>query len=259
MLNLLHNLPDLAILAVVLSVVVLLAVYLPVLSRRLFKYEISRERDEAAFDAFKAVMSMIGVVLAFSLVQADGNLRSIEATVEKEANALSATDRILLRIGRPDFAAARPTLAAYGKAIAEDEWPRLARTERSEAADAAYTKLSKTVRALGPNDARETAMYNELLKNLDELDEFREAIVADSEVHLPDFFWITIGGLMLIGFGLALLTDSTLNRRVGLGATAGAVALLLAFVVIVDVPFEGQTSVSVHPIERALLVNARRA
>ena len=259
MLSLLHRLPDLAILAVVLCTIVLAAVYMPVLSRRLFKYDVSKERDEAAFDAFKAVMAMIGVVLAFSLVQADANLRSIEATVEKEANALSATDRILLRIGRPDFAAARPILAAYGKAITEDEWPRLAKAERSAAADAAYTQLSKTVRALGPNDARETAMYNELLKNLDDLDEARESIVADSELHLPDFFWVTVGGLMLIGVGLALLTDATLSRRVGLGATAGAVALLLAFVIITDVPFEGQTSVSVHPIERALLVNARRA
>lgn len=259
MLNLLHRLPDLAILGVVLSIIVLIAVYLPVLSRRLFNYEISKEGDEAAFDAFKAVMAMIGVVLAFSLVQADSNLRSIEVTVEKEANALAATDRILMRIGRPDFAAARPLVAAYGKAVVEDEWPKLAQGARSDAADKAYNALSRTARALGPDTPREQAMYNELLKNLDDLAEYREAIVADADMHLPDFFWITVSGLMLIGFGLALLTQPTLSRRVGLGATAGAVALLLTFVIIVDVPFEGQTSVSSRQIERTLIVNARRA
>jgi hypothetical protein len=34
--------------------------------------------------------------------------------------------------------------------------------------------------------------------------------------------------------------------------------LLLAFVIIVDIPFEGETSVSPRPLQKALMLNAKR-
>ncbi len=258
MLRLLHQLPDLGILAVVLVSTIMMAIAAPRIGGWIFRGDVPKERDEAAFDAFKAIMSMAGVVLAFSLAQADGNLRSIETIVGKEASALSAVDRILLRMDNPAFVQLRPAVAAYGEAMVNDEWPMLARDERSDKTDAAYTALSKGIRALSPADARQQSMFNELLKNLDDLAEYREEILEDADQSLPQFFWITIGGLMLIGFGLATLTNNTLNRRVSLAATAAAVSLLLTFVIIVDVPFEGQTSVRSHPIERALVVNSHR-
>jgi hypothetical protein len=54
------------------------------------------------------------------------------------------------------------------------------------------------------------------------------------------------------------LTADSLGRMVGVGAPAAAVALLLAFVIIVDVPFEGETSVTPHAIQNALARNAHR-
>ena len=258
MLSYLHRLPDLGILAVVLSLTIVISLMTPRLGRIVFRAETTPERDEVAFDAFKAIMAMAGVVLAFSLAQADANLRAIETTVGREGSALSAVDRILLRMDKPAFVQARSLVAAYGETLLRDEWPMLSRDERSERADLAYDALSKTVRAITPDNPRQQAMYNELLKNLDDLAEYREEILEDADQSLPSFFWITIGGLMLIGFGLALLTEDTLVRRGGIAATAGAVSLLLTFVIIVDVPFEGQTSVSSHSIERALAVNARR-
>jgi hypothetical protein len=50
----------------------------------------------------------------------------------------------------------------------------------------------------------------------------------------------------------------TLGRTVAIGASAAAIALLLAFVIIVDMPFEGDTSVSPRPLQKALSINAQR-
>ena len=201
-------------------------------------------------------MSMAAIVLAFSSVQANSNLREVDATVAKEAAAISITDRALLQFGKPKKAALHRLWPTTAPVV--DEWPSLGRRERSEAADAAYTALSKKTRAMAPDDTRQEAMYHELLKDLDDLSDLREEALTESDYRLPTIFWVTAGCLLALGAVLAALTADSLGRMVGVGAPAAAVALLLAFVIIVDVPFEGETSVTPHAIENALARNALR-
>lgn len=254
----LHRLPNLAILFVVVAVVSGLAAAAPHVGRRMLRLKRDEARGTAATDAFKAVMAMTGVVLAFALVEANTNLHAIEGLVAREGAALSAVDRALLRSGNPQLVAIRPVLAAYGASIVSDEWPILATADRSDATDDAYNALSAQARAANPADARQQIMFAELLKSLDDLADLREQRIAESEADLPAFFWTTATGLLLVAFGLGLLAMDTLETSVGLGATAAAVGLLLAFVVIVDQPFEGDTSVSPKEIVKALKLNARR-
>lgn len=258
LLHALHRLPDLAILTIVVGTTVGLVAAAPFVVRVLSRRTIAPAHDEAAYDAFKAVTAMMGVVLAFSLVQANANLRSAETLVGREAIALAAIDRILLRMDTPNASDLRPLVAAYGQSRIRDEWPEMSVGERSSGTDARYTDLSRAARALRPADARQQSMFSELLKHLDELAEVREMLILDSEVMLPDFFWITTGGLLLLALGLAALSDVTLSRIVGLGSATAAVSLLLAFVIIVDQPFAGETSVSPAPLRKVLELNARR-
>ena len=255
----LHRLPDLLILLVVLVVITGIAVGAPLIRHRVMRIATDTTREDAAFDGFKAIMGMIGVVLAFSLVQATTNLQSIEGLVGKEGTAFASVDRVLLRTGNPDLANLRPALADFGNKVVNLEWPRLATGDRSPEADAAYTTLSRGVRAIVPRDAREQTMYTELLKQMDDLSELREEVIGASDTALPSFFWVTAAGLLLIGLCLAALTSTNLKQMVGVAATASAVALLLVFVIIVDRPFEGQTSVAPTAIVKALYRNSHRA
>lgn len=255
----LHHLPDPLILCLVVAVVTSLMMAAPHLGHRALRLPVDKSRNEAAFDAFKAVMAMTGVVLAFALVEANGNLQAMKGLVAKEAAAISATDRALLRSGNPQLIALRPDLEAYGNSIIEEEWPVLAGEGRGDGTDDAYNALSRQARAANPADARQQAMFAELLKSLDDMADFREQRLAESGSDLPAFFWITTAGLLAIGLGLALLAPATVGGTVGLGATSAAVALLMAFVIIVDQPFEGDTSVTPKEIVKALQLNARRS
>ncbi len=255
----LHQLPDLAILVIVVICITGLSVLAPIVSHRLLGLSQDQERQDAALDGYKAIMGMIGVVLAFSLVQANTNLQTIQALVGKEATALAAVDRVLLRSGQADLIALRPSLADFGSKLVQLEWPLLASGDRSADADGAYSRLSRGVRGLSPTDPRQVAMYGELLKQMDDLSELREEVIEASEIALPDFFWITTYGLLLVALGLATATSDSLKQRVAVAATAAAVALLLVFVIIIDRPFEGQTSVSSVPISKALQRNSHRA
>ena len=258
MIHVLYALPDVAILLLVVGLVVGAAAIAPVVGRRIFRLSASETRDEAAFDAYKAILAMVGFVLAFSLVQVDGNLRGVEELVGHEANLLGTVDRVLLRMEVPGAAEARPILAAYGQSLIHDEWPRLTHGQRSEITDARYTELSRTVRHLEPVGLRQETMYAELLRAVDDLSDKREDLIHDSELSLPGFFWVVTGSFLAVALVLGGLTNPTWTRVAGLGGTAAGVALLLAFVIIVDHPFRGETSVSSADIASALALNARR-
>ena len=258
MLTFLHSLPDLVILPLVVTVIVAVAMLAPLIGRRIMRIPDNARRDEVVFDAYKAIMAMVGVVLAFSLVQVNGNLRSAETLIGREASAFAAVDRILLRFGNQTALDARPLLAAYGQSRVNEEWPGLARAERNPGTDERYTTMSQAARALEPSPGRQQAMFAELLKGLDDLAEARELVLQDAQTELPVFFWIVTYGFLVLAFALALLAEPTLSRTVGLGATAAGVALLLAFVIIVDQPYKGETSVSPSPIQKTLVLNSRR-
>jgi hypothetical protein len=257
----LHKLNDPEILTLVLATVTLAMIAAPQLGRKLLRFPERKERDEAAFSAFNAVVSMLGVVLAFSLVQANSTLRTLEGKVVKQAAAFEALDRALLRIGKPGAAELRPSLAAYGQSVVTDEWPKLSAGERNAKTDDLFNALSKGIHGLISEIDRQQTMYVELVKLLDDLADFREELLSDADPEtsgLPVFFWTTILGLIGVAFCLATLTVPTLGRTVAVGAAGAAIALLLAFVVIVDMPFEGDTSVSPRPLQKALVLNAKR-
>jgi hypothetical protein len=257
----LHKLSDPAILALVLTTMTLAMMAAPRLGQTLLRLSDRKERDEAVFSAFSAVVSMLGVVLALSLVQANNTLREFQGKVTKEAAAFEVLDRALLRFGKPGFAELRPRLAAFGQSIVANEWSRLAGGERSAVTDELFNALSKGIHDLSPDDARQQTVYAQLVKTLDELADLREELLAGADPEtsgLPAFFWFTILGLIAVAFCLATFTTPSLGRTVAVGASASAIALLLAFVIIVDVPFEGDTSVSSRPLQKALLVNAER-
>src|SRR4051812_19973524 len=124
MLELIHQLPNIAILALTVVLFASAAYASPFFGRRL-GLRVDDDRDQASFDAFKAVMAMAGVVLAFSLVQAENNLRGDQAVVGREASAIMITDRVLLRIGDPQMVQARPILRAFVHSQLQDDWPSL--------------------------------------------------------------------------------------------------------------------------------------
>jgi hypothetical protein len=258
LLSYLHRLPDIAILAIIVIAITGLAMLAPFIGRHIFRLRENDRRDEAAFEGFKAVMSMTGVVLAFSLVQVNTNLQSIEARVAKEGATLLTIDRALQRIDLPEAETLRPALNDFARKQTQIEWPLLANQQRSPQVDAAYSALSRAVRLINPTDKHQETIFSELVKSLDDLSDNREAILADASIRLPEFFWITSVGLLLVALLLGVMMKSTTTRIVSVGATSAAVALLLGFVVIVDEPFAGDTSVSSKPITTAIALNQRR-
>jgi hypothetical protein len=258
MLDKLHQLPDLVILIAFVTLLAGVAFASPFIGR-MMGLAANKGRDEAVFDAFKTVMAMAGVVLAFSLVQADSNLRSAQAIVGREAIAVQTLDRTLLRFGGdPAIGQYRPMLDAFGRSQLRDEWPTFATKGRSPETDARYTALSRAVRTIEPQSRREEAIYAEMIKAMDDISDERENLIQDTGAQLPGFFWVVSGSFVLLGLVLGGLAEASVTRATALSGTAAGIGLLLSFVLIVDQPFQGQTAVKATPLERVLMLNAHR-
>ena len=251
----LYNLPNTGIALLFGSIGAGLFAGVPFLREKLLRIQGPRDHSEAARNALSVVTGFTALVLAFSLVQAQNNLRNLDTQVGTEAHNLAQMDRLLIRYGEPGNGVIRGSLRDYADSIVRDEWPQLRKGRLSERTSALFRPISRGILAIEPGPGRQSLIYTEMLKKVDELAADREArLVAASRIKLPPIFWETIIFLLLILLVLASFSEGTFafGRAVALGGQGFGVALLVALVFIFDRPFKGQTSVSPEPIVKII-------
>jgi len=253
----LYNLPNLGIALLLGTVGGCLLAGVPFLREKLLRIQVPADQSEAVGKALSVVVGFTGVVLAFSLVQAQNNLRNLEAHVGVEAHNLSQLDRLLVRYGDPELFfstsyasdAIRAYLREYANSIVRDEWPELRKGRSSERTAALYRPISRNLLAIDPPPGRQSLIYAEMLKKADEIAADRKArVVAATKLEVPWIFWQTIVVLLVLLLVLAALSEATFGRAVALGGQGFGLALLVALVFIFDEPFKGEQSVSPEPI-----------
>ncbi len=247
--NLLYRLPDLGI-ALLFGIV---GAGLRLERRfcgKLLRMQVPSSHSEATDKAFGVVISFTGIVLAFLLVQANINFRNLETQVGTEAHNLSQLDRLIVRYGDSTNEVTRGlTLHDYANSIVKDEWPELRKGRSSARTAALFRPISLRILAIDPPPGRQSLIYTEMLKKVDEIAADRKArVVAATKVELPPIFWQTIIALLLILLVLATFSEATSGRAVALAGQGFALALLVALVFIFDEPFKGHSSVSPEPI-----------
>ena len=124
MVTFLYSLSDLAI-----AVLFSLTIALGFMAAPLLRHKLFGEVSDPVSDFVRATMTPItgftGVVLAFSLVQAQGNLRSVQKTVSMEALQLNQLDRLAISYGPeliPVRQAARDPAAGHCPDCASKLW-----------------------------------------------------------------------------------------------------------------------------------------
>ena len=253
----LYGLPDLGIALLLGTVGACLLGGVPFLREKLLRIQVPGDQSQAAHDSLIVVTGFTAVVLAFSLVQAEGNFRNLEAQVGTEAHNIAQLDRLLVRYGNPELFlstsyaadAIRVSLREYANSIVRDEWPELSKGRSSQRTRALFRPISRGVLAIDPPPGRQSLIYAEMLKKADEIAADRKArVVAATKLELPWIFWQTIAALLVVVLLLAAFSEATFVRAVALGGLGFGLALLVALVFIFDEPFKGQKAVSPEPI-----------
>ena len=216
-----------------------------------------KDRADYIIRAQATLIAVSGMILAFSLVQAQGNIRRVEELVAREASTINTLDRLLLRYGRQG-AEMRPLLWAYTTSVIEDEWPALREGQSSQVCSARLSSLSDAVYQLDPQSARQVTMYGEMIKSLDELADEREHRIGAATLKLHSGFWLVTCLLGLILVALSTPIEAVGYHTISIAAQGLALALLAALFFCSDRPFKGDISVSPAPFINVLaIVNTR--
>ncbi len=253
MIAFLYGLPDLEVAVLFSSAVALIFAAAPLLRVRLFGH-VSEANSEIARTSMTTVTGFTGVVLAFSLVQAQGNLRTAEKSVTSEALQLTQMDRLLTSYGNANVAAIRSAVQDYAESIVTDEWPKLAEHSSSQRTADLFHTLSQSILAIQPAPGRENVLYSDLVKITDQLAESREDRLAATDLGLPPIFWQVIAFLMVLLVCFAAFIEPQRGRSISLGGVGIGLALLITLVFIFDQPFLGDMSVTPDAIVKVLHV-----
>jgi hypothetical protein len=233
---------NLMVFLVITGGLVILTIFLPLIRHKL-GFTLSKEINDGASDAFKAVCGSTIFVLAFSLYQVQSNFQAAETLVQHEADTINNLDRILARFGQPQADSLRGPLYQYASVVVSDEWPLLQQDQSSPKADALLKAFADGGRNLSPVTPRQQSQYGDLTKLIDTLTDLRRARLGMTSTELPMLYWTTIGGLLALLLFLSLATHSTPDKRLSHGGSICSAGLLLSLIIIIDDPFKGTTCV----------------
>jgi len=215
-----------------------------VAARAVLRRVAPQQETELAVTLMVVTAPIIGIMLAFSAVQVWEEYRQADQAVSAEAAATSELYRDLTAYG-PDSRPARQALIAYVRSVVNDEWPRLAiERDRSPKTGAALVRLYEAIAAIEPATPRQTVIYGEAYKKLDEMVEHRRARLLAATSALPTIFWLVvlIGSAIIVGY--AVVFPATPANQLLIAGLAVSIGLIFVFILDVQDPYTGQVAVS---------------
>ena len=190
-------------------------------------------------------------VLALVLTDVRANLGKAADTVLRGASTLGRLDRELQSISDEVATSERRRLREYATGVVTLDWPELAKPEPNLSHDVSDTMalLFREVRAVAASHPEVAGTLGTLL---DKLDDFRRSRLESATRTIPPIFWWLVC--------VFLLGAMVLNGRHQLDAASvalitlhmAAIGLVMAFILVVDEPFRGESTIAPDAILHAL-------
>ena len=252
MINYLHTLPNVVIGLGIMCVGLLLSTAIPFYIRWKYKLDPDEHLAKGAEEGFKLFTSITLLLIAFSLVRVQGDHRNVEDLVSREAALMYKLNRSLEAFGGSHAAELQGDLKSYADAVVNDEWPLMAKNERSQEASNDLTDLTQGIRLLDPRNPVQQMARAEIVTTLNQLSDVREARLSAARLKLPPYLWdaLAISVALLIVFGWLQNPLPKMVAYVG-GVTIG-VSVLFTLVIALEGLYVGESRVTPEAIVHIL-------
>jgi len=217
-----------------------------VVVRRRVPLEQLIEHHEVAGVCFAVLGGLYGIILAFVLVSSWERYETARAETEAEASAAADLYRHSEGFTEPLRSQLAAAITAYTQSVIEDEWPAMNEGHPSEATQARYFDIWKSLIGARPSEAWEVALYQATLEKLDDFADERRQRIFLMRPGLPGIIWV-----FLIAFGAATVCFTylfgmprLLPQIVITVVLAATIVWTLALVRETQTPFSGNLHVS---------------
>lgn len=243
MIDFLHSLPNVVIGLIFIFVGLTISTAIPLYVRWKYNLNPGEHLAKGAEEGFKLFTSITLLLIAFSMVRVQGDHRNVEDLVSREAALMFKLNRSLAAFSGGHSAELQGDLKDYAKSIVSDEWPLMAKGERSEESSNLLIDLTQGIRLLDPKNPVQQMARAEIVTTLNQLTDVREARLSASRLKLPTYLLQALMAsiILLIGFGWLQNPLPKMVAYVG-GVTIG-VSVLLTFVIALEGLFVGESQV----------------
>lgn len=241
--------------AVFIVVIVFVGLTLALLVNRFMRstgVEIDQRTRDYAQVVYLGIFALTALMMSLSTLEARSTTGKLGGKVKEEAFNLVHLDRMLVHYGEEQTADARRVLADYAKAVVEEDWP-LMRAGAPDGSPHVYDLMARLRVSIGTLPESHAGLVDRMLDDVNDLEQDHDdRIIAASETRLPSIFWWLIGALTA---AICVLAGLLLVRPYGfvfLGIKLTAIGLMVSFLVVMDGPFRGETSISPDAISYAI-------
>lgn len=243
-----YDLPNWALCALVLSLVVLYAVAAVLAVRRLrWRLDADDNATAAALHAFIGVL--YAVALGLLVVSAQDDNSDVEKAVSAEANATGNLFRVAAGLEPANRLRFQREIGAYVRMVIVDEWPATQHARPSPATWGAMDRLSTGIYTFVPATPQEERVYPQLVGEMEEvLDARRERLyLGQRGVGAVTWTIIVLGGMITIGFAAFFRMGSVRAHLLLTSLAAAMFGLMLFLLLAMDHPLWGRVSIDPGP------------
>lgn len=223
------------------------------LVRRKFSADSLKENHEVAGFIFNAFGLIYAVLIAFVVYATWTDYNNAKHNIEIEANKLS--DLFLDAQGFPEPVKTnlQKQIFTYTDFVVNDEWKKMEQGDKSDAARESIEKMFKEYLSIDVKNLPNVYIYQESLKRLNELSEYRRLRLLSGNDYIPGVIWLVviIGAVISIGYTYFFGSRRAIAQYIMTAALAITNSMVLFLIYILDHPFTGVNAISAEPIKLA--------
>lgn len=225
------------------------------LVRRYIGVDRLRDHNDVAGPIFGTLGVIYAVLLAFVVIVSWENYDRAQMDVVAEANNYANIYRNSSGFGERFRQEVRERMDVYLKTVIDDEWPRLARGERSPEVQRLADQFWEFVGRYEPEAEREKIFLAECVRQMNEAGEYRRQRLVDAQTGIHPLLWFVLlaGGFVTVAFTFFFGARNVVVQLVMTNMLAMVIALILLTTLELDHPFSGDVSISSEPFTQVLL------
>lgn len=219
------------------------------------------EQSDVAGFVYAVLGVVYAVLMAFIVTVVWDRFDRAETVVDQEANALVDLFRLAQSLPDSERLQIQQTLLAYTREVLDREWPLMARGQASVEAAAQIDILWQAYRRIEPSTNQASAVYQQSLEQLDELDDARAIRLLLTRSGLPRIMWavLIVGAQITVGFSFLFGVRNLVAQAAMVATLTTTVALILFLIGALDYAFAGSVRVDPRAFETALVTMERVA
>jgi hypothetical protein len=176
------------------------------------------------------------------------------SNVAMEASNISSVYRDCAVFSAPFKEKMFSALDDYITAIVKEEWPLIAKGEKSRHVQDLQENLWKIMAQYKPRTEAEKAFYTEAINKLNNAGELRRQRLVDSMVGIHPVLWFVLicGGILTILFTLFFGTENFGAQLLMTSILSTLIALILTTIMLMNYPYTGDIRISSDTFLRSL-------